>query len=274
MKPVDFDYVRAATLAEASQLLCQEETSAKIVAGSQSLGPMLNLRLVQPGLLIDITAIPELCRVEETAEGVILGACVTHADIEDGRVPDPTGGVLARIARGIAYRAVRNRGTIGGSLGHADPAADWVSTLSALGADILIYGSGQRRILGADAFITGAFETALSVGEIVEAVRIPRLSKGARWGYCKLCRKPGEFAYAMCATLTDCERRVRRVVVGALDSSPIVVDAAGAPESGRSHTEIALGSIEKILDDRGVTEPVGRQLHIAAFKRAMAQAGQ
>ena len=97
----------------------------KILAGGQSLGPMLNLRLAQPDLLVDITRIPELKRVEETDDSLSIGACVTHADIEDGRVPDVTGGALRDVARGIAYRAVRNRGTIGGSLAHADPSADW-----------------------------------------------------------------------------------------------------------------------------------------------------
>jgi carbon-monoxide dehydrogenase medium subunit len=126
MKPAPFDYARPSSLADAIALLASDELSLKLLAGGQSLGPMLNLRLVQPDLLVDITAVPELRRAEADGDGVLIGACVTHADIEDGRVPDPTEGVLPAVARGIAYRAVRNRGTIGGSLAHADPAADWI----------------------------------------------------------------------------------------------------------------------------------------------------
>ena len=135
------DIAAALALAERSNGI------AKFIAGGQSLGPMLNLRLAQPELLVDLTRMGELKQVEETAETVSIGACVTHADIEDGRVPDVEGGVLGAVARGIAYRAVRNRGTIGGSLAHADPAADWISCLAALGASVVVRGRAARRSL-------------------------------------------------------------------------------------------------------------------------------
>src|SRR5262245_9315413 len=143
MKPANFAFARAASLGEASTILREANGGAKVVAGGQSLGPMLNLRLVQPRILIDITAIPELTRVEEDAEGITVGACVTTADIEDGRLGMPELPILSAIAAGIAYRAVRNRGTIGGSLCHADPAGDWLPVLSALGAEC-IAGDGRR----------------------------------------------------------------------------------------------------------------------------------
>ena len=139
MKPAPFDYARPSTLSDAIALL-RSEGSVKLLAGGQSLGPMLNLRLVQPDLLVDIAAVPELLRIETEGDGLLIGACVTHADIEDGRVPDPTGGALPAVAGAIAYRAVRNRGTIGGSLAHADPAADWPLALAALGADGRVLG--------------------------------------------------------------------------------------------------------------------------------------
>ena len=129
MKPVAFEYTRPTTLAAAAALLGEPQVFSKALAGGQSLGPMLNLRLAQPDLLIDITSIPELTAVADGPDHVELGACITHADIEDGRVPDPAGGLLRHVAGRIAYRAVRNRGTIGGSLTNADPSADWVSTL-------------------------------------------------------------------------------------------------------------------------------------------------
>ncbi len=183
VKPSRFEYARPADLAGVIALTQREDIAVKILAGGQSLGPMLNLRLVQPDVLVDITGIPELKRVEENTDAIIVGACVTHADIEDGRVPDVTGGALPGVARGIAYRAVRNRGTLGGSLSHADPAADWVASLAAIGAEVLIRGPAGSRSLAIEDFVTGVFEVALDPGEILEAVRIPRVSRRARWGY-------------------------------------------------------------------------------------------
>ena len=132
MKSAAFDYARPRDVSEALKLLSSDE--AKAAAGTQSLGPMLNLRVVQPRLLVDLRFIEELRSMKEQKDSVTLGACVTHAEVEDGRVPDPTGGFMRSVAANIAYRAVRNRGTIGGSLVHADPAADWPSALLALGA--------------------------------------------------------------------------------------------------------------------------------------------
>ncbi|MGH7102247.1 MAG: FAD binding domain-containing protein, partial [Acetobacteraceae bacterium] len=138
MKPVDFDYARPETLAAAIDLLAAGDGGAKAVAGAQSLGPMLNLRLVQPQLLVDVTGIPDLAGTREEAGWLVIGAAVTHAELEDNRGRDRTRAVIADIAFGIAYRAVRNRGTIGGSLAHADPAADWLVCATALGARLVL----------------------------------------------------------------------------------------------------------------------------------------
>ena len=124
MKPAPFAYARPRDLASALELLAREHGAIKIIAGGQSIGPMLNLRLVEPDLVVDVAGLPELRQAALEGNHLMLGACVTHADIEDGRVPDVTGGAMARVASAIAYRAVRNRGTVGGSLVHADPAAD------------------------------------------------------------------------------------------------------------------------------------------------------
>ena len=116
MKPVAFDVVRPRSIAEVIDLLSQSAGGARIVAGSQSLGPMLNLRLVRPEMLIDITGIPEMTSIDEDEEGVTIGACVTTGSIEDGKLPREGLTMLPVIAADIAYRAVRNRGTIGGSV--------------------------------------------------------------------------------------------------------------------------------------------------------------
>jgi carbon-monoxide dehydrogenase medium subunit len=275
VKAAPFDYERPGDLDGAIALVGRPDGIAKFLAGGQSLGPMLNLRLAQPDVLVDITHIPELKRVEESGDFITLGACVTHADIEDGRVPDVTGGALRKVAREIAYRAVRNRGTIGGSLSHADPAADWISCLAAMNADVLIRGPAGPRTLPVAALMTGAFETALDSAEIIEAVRIPRFSRDARWGYYKIARKTGEMAQAIGAVLHDPERAVFRAVMGATESLPIVLsDAAplfgNALAADKLNTEVAA----QALDAAGITDAVARKLHIAALRRALNRAAE
>jgi len=276
VKPSRFEYERPADLAAAIALIRREDINVKILAGGQSLGPMLNLRLVQPEVLVDITGIPELKRVEENADAIIVGACVTHADIEDGRVPDVTGGALPEVARGIAYRAVRNRGTLGGSISHADPSADWAACLAAIGARVLIRGPAGSRSLAVEDFVTGVFEVALDPGEIVEAVRIPRLSRSARWGYYKICRKTGELAQAIGAVLHDPERAVFRAVIGATESRPIVfADAAslfgGKPRAGLPAAFDA-GAAARVLGAAGMTDPYDNRIHVVALQRAIDRA--
>src|SRR4026209_805876 len=186
MKPAVFEFVRARTLAEATTILLESDGAARVVAGAQSLGPMLNLRLVQPRILVDITGIAEVTEIGDGDEPVTLGACVTTANIEDGRLPGRGLRALSLVAGRIAYRAVRNRSTIGGSVCHADPAADWVSALCALGAECVIVGPGGPRQLAVEDFVIGAFENALAPGELLQGIRIPRLSAHGRWGYNKL----------------------------------------------------------------------------------------
>ena len=235
MKSFAFDYEKPATIAEALALLGEAGDDAKVLAGGQSLGPMLNMRLVRTRRLIDITGIPDLHQITDDGNAIVFGACVTHAAIEDGRIPDPTGGMMPNVAAGIAYRAVRNRGTIGGSLVHADPAADWITTLAAIGAEVTVTGiDGQRRI-AVDKLMVSTFETSLVAGELLVSIRVPKLSSDAKWGFYKFCRKTGEFAEAMSAVIVDPARGDIRVVIGATDTRPVVItDAApliSKPES-------------------------------------------
>lgn len=228
MKAAAFALAVAASPAEVFPHLA---AGAKPLAGGQSLGPMLNLRLARPPALVDVSRI--LRGAVEEADSVIYWASVTHAEIEDGRVPDATPGWLARVAGGIAYRAVRNRGTMGGSLAHADPAADWLVVLTALRAEILATGPAGTRRLAMPDFITAPFTTALSAGEMITAIRVPRPKPGARFGYWKLQRKPGEFAKASAAVLLD---GGVRIAVGALEAPPLLLDdPAGLPDGLPMH---------------------------------------
>ncbi len=276
MKPAPFAWERPASLPALLDRLAEAGGSVKLIAGGQSLGPMLNLRLVEPGLVLDITGVPELreARVEDGT--LVLGACVTHADIEDGRVPDTTGGALQRVASAIAYRPVRNRGTVGGSLAHADPAADWVSALTALDAEVEIAGRGRRRRMAVAAFVTGALETALRPGEMLVALRIPPMPTGAAWGYVKHCAKIGEFAHAIAAVRLEPEAGRGRVVIGAVEGPPVLVADARPLFGGRIGPDCAgrflLSVAHTILREAGLTDPVVRHVHVTVLARAIAQA--
>jgi aerobic carbon-monoxide dehydrogenase medium subunit len=264
MKPVAFDYQRPGELSGALDLLAGASGAAKVMAGAQSLGPMLNLRLAQPGLVVDVRAIADLHVVKETADDVFLGSCITHAAIEDGKVPDPTRGLMREVAANIAYRAVRNRGTIGGSLCHADPSADWPNVLPLLAAVAIVASPAGRREVPVQAFMTGAFSTVLEDDEILLGIRIPKLSPSARWGHYKFCRKPGEFAEAMGAVLVDDERGIRRAVVGAIHGAPRVVDDArflvDGFDSARAMAEVEAAGVGE--------DEYERQIHFVALKRA------
>ena len=264
MKPVAFDYEKPRDLSAALRLLAAASGSAKLIAGGQSLGPMLNMRLAQPQLVIDVRGIDELQQVTDSGGSVIFGSCVTHAAIEDGQVPDITHGLMREVAAHIAYRAVRNRGTIGGSVCHADPAADWVSVLTLLSAVAIIEGVGGRREVPVERFISGAFTTDLGEGEILVGLRIAKLSQRARWGHYKFCRKPGEFAESIGAMLDDPGRSVCRAVIGATGSAPHVIeDARFLTGSFDSDKAMAVSDAAGLGHD-----PDDRQLHHTALKRA------
>lgn len=276
MKPVAFEYERPSDLGDAIKLLGDDRRFTKAVAGSQSLGPMLNLRLAQPDVLVDITGIKELVSVSDHSDYLLLGACVTHANIEDGRVPDVTNGFMAHVAGSIAYRAVRNRGTIGGSLAHADPAADWLSVLPVLDADIVVTSRRGTRYIPAKSFMNSSFTTELQQDELISAVRLPKCSRDARWGYCKLNQKVGEFAHAIGAVLVDPAKGRFRAVIGAVESAPIVFDDARSLFGDRADGPLSDRLDQKLvltkLDDKGITDGYDRRVLLTALKRAAAQA--
>ncbi|HEX2197294.1 MAG TPA: FAD binding domain-containing protein, partial [Burkholderiales bacterium] len=199
MKAAPLTYHRAASIALAIELGVRFDGRAKLMAGGQSLMPMMNLRMALAEQVIDIGGIAALRDCRSLDDKYFLGAGVTHAMVEDGRVEDPTRGYLRQVAAGIAYRSVRNRGTVGGSLAHADPAADWPAALRALDAVAVIEGpEGERQVPLAE-FQRGLMETALGGAEVLKGVLLPRLSAKARWSYKKFCRKAGEFAHSIAA---------------------------------------------------------------------------
>lgn len=277
MKPGRFAMERPRDLAAALAMIAGADGTTKIIAGGQSLGPMLNLRLIEPERIIDISGVPELRRIDRADGALVIGACVTHADIEDGRVPDVTNGMMARVASGIAYRAVRNRGTIGGSLAHADPAADWVSALSALGAEVEIASCARKsRRVALGEFVLGALDVAIAPDELVTAVRVSALPPSARWGYVKHCRKVGEFAEAIGAVVIDPERGRGRAIIGAVEAAPVVIDDARILFGGAIGPSFASRFDAPAADAAlaGMRDPVDRHIHVTVLRRAIVQANE
>jgi aerobic carbon-monoxide dehydrogenase medium subunit len=271
MKAASFEYLRARDVGEAVKALTSSSGDAKALAGGQSLGPMLNLRLARPKLLVDVSKIATLKAVSDEGDAWRIGGSVTHSMLEDR----PLAGCapLAQVARGIAYRAVRNRGTVGGSLAHADPAADWPLALAALDAMVFLRGSKGTREIKAGEFMTSAFATALADDEIIESVRVPKLSAGARWGYYKFCRKTGEFPDASAALLLDPERRTARLYAGALDRAPQPLDAVA-----RALAEGGAKAVNEQMIHAGIERAApglsaaARKLRTTAVQRAISAA--
>lgn len=271
MKAARFDYAKPATMAEALGALRDTRGATKIAGGTQSLGPMLNLRLARPAALVDVSQLPELRTVTTEGNDIRIGAAITHAQIEDGVFPELRGGLLQHVAPGIAYRAIRTRGTVGGSLAHADPAADWVLTMTALAARLELRSASGTRTVAMDDFMRGAYTTVLEADEVIAAISVPRMGARARWGYYKICRKPGEFAEASCAAAFDPDAGLARVVVGALDGAPralpevasVVARTGALPAAALVEKEIAAAAASR--------DAVDRQLLCVSVQRCLEQ---
>src|SRR5437762_1771011 len=196
MLPAAFDYRAPASLNEALGILKQRGDEAKVMAGGQSLIPLLKLRFSRPELVVDIARIPNLNTIQrEEADGhVVIGALARHVDIENSEELATAAPMLAEAAHWIADPLVRNRGTLVGSICHADPAGDWGSVVLAFGADIVATSQSGQRVIHAQDFFQGPFTTALNPDEVVTEVRIPVAKGHAGGAYLKLERRVGDFA--------------------------------------------------------------------------------
>ncbi|MCP3395321.1 FAD binding domain-containing protein [Bradyrhizobium sp. CCGB12] len=274
MKPAPFAYHRATSIEDAIAQLNDDETIARPLAGGQSLVPMLNLRLAPVQKLVDLGRIETLRRVDEQAGRIAYGALLPHAAFEDGRVPDGSNGLMSFIGGQIAYRAVRTRGTIGGALALADPAADWLTTVIALDGQVVLVGPRGRRSLAAADFVTGPYMTALDQAELLESVVIPRRAKTERWGHYKVTRKTGEYADSMAIALFDPDARKARIVVGAVNGAPIVLTKT-ALEIGEGANEERLQAAigQELAESDRAFSPAKLKLHVTAALRAIRKAG-
>ncbi|MPZ38275.1 MAG: carbon monoxide dehydrogenase [Rhizobiales bacterium] len=270
MKSAPFDYVRPRTVAEASALLAQAGVNAAAIAGGQSLVPMLNLRVAQVDLLVDLSRLDELKAVGETSENLQIGALTTHAAIEDGMIPDPFGGLMRRVASTISYRAVRNYGTIGGSIALADPAADWTGCLIALGAVVRIGGRNGAREQAVEDFVQGTYSTSLGPGEVILGFDVPRSDAPLRCGFAKVARKSGAFANSIAYVVVQGRGGLVTVVLAAAAPRPIVLAGAARHLASGVDSEDALRAA--VADDLKTylpdADPYETRLHISTVVRA------
>lgn len=272
MKAPRFDYRRPESLQQAVDELRQADGQAKVIAGGQSLGPMLNLRLTRPAVVVDVSSVPELRAVSMAGGRIRIGACVTHGEIEDGAFSPLRGHPMQWVAGVIAYRAVRNRGTVGGSLGHADPAADWVVSLSALDARIELASPRGSRRIGMPEFMLGAYTTVLEADELIAAIEVPAMADDARWGYYKICRKVGEFADASCAAWLDPASRTARIALGALDGAPRLLGSLAASVAREGPSALDRDAI--VATARAAMpgkDAIDQHLHATAIERCLQQ---
>ncbi len=271
MKPAPFAYARPANLGDALRMLSADAGDAMPIAGGQSLVPLLALRMSTTERLIDIGRLDALRQVTATPSMVTIGAGITHAEIEDGRVPDPANGLMRRIAGGIAYRAIRNQGTIGGSVALADPAADWPSCLIAMRAVAKIVGPNGERHLAVAELIEGVFATALARGELIVAFDIPKLAPSVRVGFAKVARKTGAFAMSLAIAVLD--GADTRVVLGGAGTRPLTLANTSTGLAAANALEAALrDAILRDLDAIDDVDAYACRLHTATILRAIAEA--
>ena len=269
MYPPKFDYYRAGSVAEALSLQGQH-SGAKFLAGGHSLIPAMKIRLSDPGTLIDIARIPELKGISTSNGSVRIGALTTHAAIAASNlVPQ----ALSQAAAGIADPQVRNRGTIGGNIVHADPGSDFPTVVVALGATIHIASAGGNRTMAAKDFFTGILETALQEGEIVTAIEVPRSIQGVGSAYAKLENPASRYAMvgaAVTVTVKNGKCSAAGVAVGGLTPSARKAASVEAALEGKNlNPGIIEKAAEAVQSDLG--DEIMGDIHAGAeYRKAMA----
>ena len=233
MIPASFDYAVADSAAHALALLAEHGEDAKVLAGGHSLLPMMKVRLAQPVMLIDIARVAELSGIQVAGTEVIIGATTRHAEVAGSALLQAEAPLLAHAAAQVGDPQIRHRGTIGGSLAHADPSADLPMALLALGGSVEITGPSGVRVVSADDFFVGPFESVLRPDELLTAVRVPR--GGARtWGYQKFTRRASDWAIVGVAAYDG------RVALASMGGTPLRAHATEeALQSGASVEEAA-----------------------------------
>ena len=231
MKPPPFEYVVADSVEAAVAALAQAGGDAKIIAGGQSLVPMLNFRLLRPSILVDINRIPDLSYVREDGDVIRIGALTRHHQLETSPVIGAHFPVLTEAMAHVAHLAIRNRGTIGGSLSHADPAAELPMLALLLDAELRIVSAAGTRTVAARDFLRDALSVDLAEDEIVTEIALPELPPNTGWGFAEVARRSGDFALAAVAvTLTVSDGAISEARVAMTGVAPTARRVAEAEQ--------------------------------------------
>ena len=271
MKPAAFDYVIADSIDMAVASLAEGGGDAKIIAGGQSLVPMLNFRLLRPSVLIDINRIGDLAFIEEAGKKIRVGALTRHYQLETSPVVARHLPVLASAMTHVAHLAIRNRGTIGGSLSHADPAAELPMMALLLDAELHIASASGKRTIAARDFFVGALTVDLACDDIVTEIVLPKLPPKTGWGFEEVARRSGDFALAAAAATLTLSAGVisqARIALTGVGATPVRAAEAEALLVGQA---LAPGVIDRIIDAvRAAIEP-DTDLHASSdYRRHLA----
>ena len=270
MKPAPFAYAKVRSLDHAIALL-DGAPEARVLAGGQSLMPALNMRLSAPPLLVDINGVSELARIAQPNGQIELGGLVRHAQAEHSQDVARLAPLLSKAIPHIAHPAIRNRGTIGGSIALADPAAELPACLLALGGEIEIAGRAGRRTVAADTFFKGLFETALAPGEIISAIRIPAAQPRDR--FAELARRHGDYALVGLAAAARAEPPAIRLAYFGVGTTPVRARTAETALAG-GDLDAAVAALASDLEPSGdVHASAAAKRHLAAvlLRRVAAQ---
>lgn len=284
MKPAAFEYVVANSIEQAVAALAQAGGEAKILAGGQSLVPMLNFRLLRPAILVDINRIPGLAFTEDAGNAVRIGALTRHYQIETSPVIAKHFPVLSCAMTHVAHLAIRNRGTIGGSLSHADPAAELPMMALLLGARLHVVSGRGRRTVEAQDFFRDALSVDLAEDELLTEIHLPKLPPQTGWGFEEVARRAGDFALAAVAatvTLSGGAVQEARIALTGVGPTPVRVNEAEALLAGqRLEAKLMARVIEAVRaaiepeTDLHASSDYRRQLAGALVRRALAAALQ
>jgi aerobic carbon-monoxide dehydrogenase medium subunit len=273
LKPAPFGFAKARSVEHAIALLA-EHADARLLAGGQSLIATLNMRLSAPRLLIDINALDGLKQIEAKDNTLEIGALVRHAEAERSAEIARHAPLLALALPHIAHPAIRNRGTIGGSIAFADPAAELPACLLALGGEVVIANAAGKRVVAADDFFKGLFETALAPGDMLTAVRLPMATADSRYGFAELARRHGDYAMVGLAAAARADGKTLkdvRLAFFGVGATPIRARAAEAAVERGADSQAALG---RDLDPQGdIQASAAARKHLAGvlLGRVLAQ---
>jgi len=274
MKPAPFKYVAPSSLEQALEIMSEHGTEAKLLAGGQSLIPVMNFRLAYPTLIVDLNRLPELARLHgPDAGGLRIGAMVRQRQLEQDPVVAQRAPLIHETMPHVAHSQIRNRGTLGGSLAHADPAAELPVIMVALKARFRLLRKGGERWVDAESFYQSLFTTALEAEEILDEVIIPPMPRHGGWAFLEFARRHGDYAQAGVAAIIDLDEsglcRQARLVFLNVGEIPTVADRAVMALIGHIPSATLMAEVARNAAENEI-EPVGDIHATAEYKRHLA----